>query len=237
VNTTTARRMDGDQVRAVWRSADAVCFDVDSTVCLDEGIDELAAHLGVGAEVAKLTSTAMSGSMTFKEALEMRLKLMAPSQTDIQSFLKQHPARLTPGIREVVSLMHSRNVPVYLISGGFHCIIDPIAETLNIPQTNVYCNRFKFYFDGSYAGFDESEPTCDSGGKPKVIESLKSKHGYKNLVHIGDGATDMEAAPPADAFIGFGGNVVREKVKAGSKWFVTSFQQLIDELRSLNGDS
>ena len=33
-----------------------------------------------------------------------------------------------------------------------------------------------------------------------------------------------------DAFIGFGGNVVREKVKQGAKWFVTDFQDLIQEL-------
>lgn len=34
------------------------------------------------------------------------------------------------------------------------------------------------------------------------------RYGYKNLVMVGDGATDMEACPPADAFIGFGGNQV-----------------------------
>ena len=34
-----------------------------------------------------------------------------------------------------------------------------------------------------------------------------------------------------DTFIGFGGNVVREKVKAGAPWFVNSFQDLIDELK------
>ena len=47
---------------------------------------------------------------------------------------------------------------------------------------------------------------------------------------IGDGATDMEARPPADAFIGFGGVVVREKVKQGADWFVTDMQELINEL-------
>ena len=30
-----------------------------------------------------------------------------------------------------------------------------------------------------------------------MIQLLKDKHGYKNLVHIGDGATDLEACPPA----------------------------------------
>ncbi len=39
----------------LWR-ADAVCFDVDSTVVTVEGIDELAAAAGKGAEVAALTN-------------------------------------------------------------------------------------------------------------------------------------------------------------------------------------
>lgn len=55
---------------------------------------------------------------------------------------------------------------------------------------------------GEYAGFDESEPTSRTGGKAIVIDTLKKKHNFKNLVHIGDGATDLEACPPADAFIG-----------------------------------
>ena len=48
-------------IHALWRNAQAVCFDIDSTVCLDEGIDVLAAHAGVGAQVAELTHAAMGG--------------------------------------------------------------------------------------------------------------------------------------------------------------------------------
>lgn len=43
-------------VLSTWRSARAVCFDVDSTLCTDESIDEIAAFLGVGEQVAALTS-------------------------------------------------------------------------------------------------------------------------------------------------------------------------------------
>jgi phosphoserine phosphatase len=47
---------------------------------------------------------------------------------------------------------------------------------------------------------------------------------------VGDGATDAEACPPADAFIGFGGNQVREAVKKSAPWYVYDFQELIDEI-------
>ncbi len=50
---------------------------------------------------------------------------------------------------------------------------------------------------GEYAGFDESQPTAESGGKGKVISMLKEQHGFKTVVMVGDGATDLEACPPA----------------------------------------
>jgi len=43
-----------DDVKRIWKTADCVCLDVDSTVILDEGIDMLAEFLGKGAEVAKM---------------------------------------------------------------------------------------------------------------------------------------------------------------------------------------
>ena len=41
-----------------------------------------------------------------------------------------------------------------------------------------------------------------------------------------------------DMFIGFGGNVIREKVKSQAPWFVTDFKELLQELQpshSVNG--
>jgi phosphoserine phosphatase len=73
-------------------------------------------------------------------------------------------------------------------------------------------------------GFDDKELTCRDGGKPKVVQTLKDAHGYDTMVMIGDGATDMQAKPPASAFIGFGGIAIREKVRDGADWFVTDFQ-------------
>ena len=60
----------------------------------------------------------------------------------------------------------------------------------------------KFLLAGDYAGFDENELTCQSGGKAKVIQELKTKYKYSKVIMVGDGITDAEAYPPADAFIG-----------------------------------
>ncbi|XP_053610158.1 phosphoserine phosphatase isoform X2 [Plodia interpunctella] len=218
-------------VQELFRTADCVCFDVDSTVIKDEGIDELAKFCGKGDEVKRLTAEAMGGSMTFQEALKKRLDIIRPSVSQIKEFVEKFPVQLTPGISQLVKELHERGVAVYLVSGGFRSLIEPVAELLNIPKNNIFANRLKFYFNGEYAGFDENEPTSRSGGKGLVIRRLKEQHGYQRLIMIGDGATDAEACPPADGFIGFGGNVVREEVKKRASWYVIDFTDLIQNIK------
>lgn len=77
----------------LWRNANAVCFDVDSTVCVDEGIDELAEFCGAGKAVAEWTAMAMSGSVPFQDALAARLSLFNPSLSQVEEFLEKKPPR------------------------------------------------------------------------------------------------------------------------------------------------
>lgn len=88
-----------NEAAEIIRKSDVICFDVDSTVIREEGIDELAKFCDKGAEVARLTKEAMKGSMTFQEALRLRLNIIKPSQKQIREFLKAHPSTLSPGVR------------------------------------------------------------------------------------------------------------------------------------------
>ncbi|CAH2237413.1 jg11268 [Pararge aegeria aegeria] len=137
-------------VQETFRTADCVCFDVDSTVIQDEGIDELARFCGKGDEVKRLTAEAMGGNMTFQEALKKRLDIIRPSVSQIKEFIETFPVHLTPGVTELVKMLHERGVIVYLVSGGFRSLIEPVAEKLHIPPSNVYANRLKFYFNCEY---------------------------------------------------------------------------------------
>lgn len=83
---------------------------------------------------------------------------------------------------------------------------------------------------GVYRGFDKTAPTSRDGGKPAVVTALKAERGLTPITMIGDGVTDMQARPPADAFIGFGGIVARPPVQKGADLFVVSFHDLLREL-------
>ena len=43
-----------EEAMKIWRNADTVCFDVDSSLLKDEGLDELAEFCGVGEKVKEL---------------------------------------------------------------------------------------------------------------------------------------------------------------------------------------
>lgn len=224
-------RFASTEVREIWRTADAVCFDVDSTVCTEEGIDVLADSLGCGEAVSALTKRAMEGGMSYSESLSARLELMRPSEANVAECLEKHPAQLSPGIDTLVDTLTASGKQVWLVSGGFKQLISPVADKLGVPQERLIANVLLFDDKGDFNGFDRSQPTSQTGGKAKVVQMLVDDHKLPSVVMVGDGATDMEARPPAKAFVGYGGVVTRPSIKEGADWFVTDFQDLIDELK------
>ncbi|CAL9039702.1 phosphoserine phosphatase, chloroplastic-like isoform X1 [Musa acuminata AAA Group] len=221
-----------EEVLNIWRSAGAVCFDVDSTVCLDEGIDELADFCGAGKAVAEWTTKAMSGSIPFEEALAARLSLFNPSLSQVQDFLDKRPPRISPGIAGLIKKLMAKNIDVYLISGGFRQMINPVALQLGIPLENIFANQLLFGSSGEFIGFDAKEPTSRSGGKATAVQQIRKVHNYKALVMIGDGATDLEARKPggADLFICYAGAQLREAVAGKADWLIFDFEELITSL-------
>ncbi|KAL8167665.1 hypothetical protein V2J09_009164 [Rumex salicifolius] len=225
-------RLPSEEVLELWRTADAICFDVDSTVCIDEGIDELADFCGAGKAVAELTSKAMNGSLTLQDALTARLSLINPSFAKLQEYLETRPPRISPGVTDLVKTLKDKKKEVYLVSGGFRHMISPVASILDIPLEYIFANQLLFDDSGRFLGFDKDEPTSRSGGKAIAVQQIRKAHGYKTMVMIGDGATDLEARQPegADLFICYAGVQHREAVADKADWLVFDFKDIIRTL-------
>eukprot|EP00798_Chlamydomonas_sp_ICE-L_P020405 gene20405-27184_t len=203
------------EVQRLWRTADAVFFDVDCTLVKNDGLDVIAEFLGNGEAIEALTSRAMEGTMSLDESLDERLRILDCTPSDIRAFLIAHPpeSRINEGAVELIATLQKRGVQVYLISGGFREILNPIAEYLGVPPTHVIANRMNFQWDPAtgdatkLVGFDPNEPTSRNKGKPLAIRRLREAHPeLKNIVMVGDGVTDLEAVLEeggADVFIGY----------------------------------
>ena len=190
----------------------AVVFDCDSTLSAMEGIEELARD---NAEVARLTNEAMEGRIALEEVFGRRLALVRPSQADVHRIGQAYVERLVPGTRALVRALQSLEKRVYVLSGGLLPAVAWLARALAIPAENVFAVDVTFDNCGRYAGFDERSPLARAGGKLEVLRSL-TRPGER-IALVGDGATDLEAAPAADRFIAFGGVERRAAVLAASR--------------------
>jgi phosphoserine phosphatase len=239
VDASISNNLPSPSVISALLSCDAYCFDVDSTVITVEGIDVLAASLGLGEVIAEYTRQAMNGNIPFEQALIERLNLIKPSYLNVQQCLSNHPLQFTPHFQELVKLLKSLNKQIFLLSGGFRLMIEPVRIALDLPVDHVHANTLLFDGNGAYSGFDSNEFTCTTTGKARAIqhiidESSDMKISISKVVMVGDGATDLAAKPPAHLFVGYGGIAVREKVKAGADWFITDWRELISVLQAPN---
>jgi phosphoserine phosphatase len=191
-----------------------VFFDVDSTLVTIEGIDVLARG---NPDVTKLTDAAMNGEVPLDQVYAARLNMIKPTRADIEALAQQYLESVTPGAKETIGALRKNGISVHLVTAGIAQAIAPLAAHLGV--RNVHAVSLKFDDAGNYAGFDQRSFLTRSGGKELVVRDVRARsHG--RAAFVGDGASDLEAKPAVDLFVGFGGVVVRDRVKENADVFV-----------------
>src|SRR4026209_384633 len=109
----------GFQLDNVYRrNRRLVAFDMDSTLIQAEVIDELAKAAGVGAEVAKITESAMRGEIDFSESFRNRLRLLKGlEESRLEQIAQQIP--LTDGAERLIGTLRKLGYKTAILSGGF----------------------------------------------------------------------------------------------------------------------
>lgn len=203
-----------------------VFFDVDSTLVTIEGID----ILGDGnPEIARLTDAAMNGEIPLDEVYGRRLELIRPARAAVDALALRYAGALVEGAAETIALLQSAGALVHFVTAGIEAAVVPLAAKLNVPARNVHAVRLQFDAEGQYAGFDRRSFLTKPHGKELVVRDVRARtHG--KAAFVGDGASDLEAKPAVDFFLGFGGVAIRGKVKENADAFVTSFDAVRRQL-------
>ena len=153
-----------------------------------------------------------------------REDLIKPTKAELEAIGAKYIATVEPTAKATLDQLRAAGWKIAIVSGGFTQAILPLAAYLGIDRVEAVILRFNA--DGSYAGFDESCPTCRSRGKNVVARRLRAEHQATQVIMVGDGASDLEVKGDADKVIGFGRYAVRAKVKAGADAFITSLTEL-----------
>jgi phosphoserine phosphatase len=192
-----------------------VVFDCDSTLSRIEGIEELAGERAD--EIREWTERAMNGEVPLEEVYGARLERIKPTAQDVAQVGARYVTELCPGVRELVAALRFLGKRVAIVSGGLLQPVRHLARAIGVDEGEVDAVAVLHAPDGSYAGFDEESPLARAGGKLVVLEEICSgADAAPPVALVGDGATDLEAAPVCARFIAFGGVARREAVFAAA---------------------
>jgi D-3-phosphoglycerate dehydrogenase len=168
----------------------------------------------------------MDGSISFRESLERRLNLLAPSRQHLPPLINQLRGSVSESFKRNKEFFQKYADNIYIISNGFKEFIEPIVTEFGIKTENILANEFKFDLEGRVIGFDMENPLSANGGK---VEQLKKLNLPGDVYVIGDGYTDYEIkhAGLANKFYAFTENVERENVKKGADHITPSLDEFL----------
>ena len=201
-----------------------VFFDVDSTLVTVEGIDILG---GGNPEIAKLTEAAMNGLVPLDQVYARRLAMIRPTRDAVDALAQRYLDSIVDGAEETIAALRDAGAVVHFVTAGIDQAVRPLAEKLGV--RDVHAVRLEFDGDGGYRDFDRRSPLTRPHGKELVVRDIRART-KGSAAFVGDAVSDLEAATAVDLFIGFGGVVTREVVRAKAEVYVTSLRDVLPYL-------
>ena len=206
-----------------------VVLDCDSTTIQDEVIELLAEAAGSRAEVAEVTERAMRGEIDFTESLIARVATLRDTPESVFRETYER-VRLSPGIRELIAAVHARGGQVGVVSGGFHEVLDPLAEELGIDYWRA--NRLEVV-EGRLTGRTVG-PIVDAQAKATALAEWAADSGVEMsaTVAVGDGANDLAMMKIAGLSVAYNAKpVVREHADVAVTDDLSTIIPLLDSVR------
>jgi D-3-phosphoglycerate dehydrogenase / 2-oxoglutarate reductase len=209
-------------------------IDFDSTLVTGETLDVIAEVVLAGdpdadakaAAIRQITDQAMCGELDFGEALRTRLAMLRPTREQVAEAAARLAGMITPSFARNRAFFDDNRGRVFVISGGFHEVVEPVMAGFGITPEQVLANRLDFGADGRAAGVEQANPLSRAGGKVEVVKNLGLEG---DVVVVGDGWTDYEIreAGAATRFHAFVENVRRERVMAVADHVAGSFDEVL----------
>ncbi|MFC7430392.1 MULTISPECIES: phosphoserine phosphatase SerB [unclassified Agrococcus] len=207
-----------------------VVTDVDSTLIRDEVIERIADAVGpdARAHVEAVTERAMRGELDFAASLVERVRMLEGVPVSVLDDVARS-VRVTDGVEELVDAVHAAGGIVCAVSGGFHEVLDPLAERLGLDR--ALANRLEAS-DGVLTGRTVG-PIVDAAAKRDALHRWAAEHDVplSSTVAIGDGANDLLMLEDAGLGVAFCAKpIVRERIRAHVD--VPDFREVLALLRT-----
>jgi phosphoserine phosphatase len=177
-----------------------VVLDVDSTLIEDEVIELLADRAGSLTEVEEITRRAMNGELDFEESLRARVATLDGLPSSVFAEVRAR-VTVTAGVPELIAAVKAAGGRVGVVSGGFHEVVDPIADELGLD----YWRANRLEVAGGILTGGLTGPIVDAEAKATTLREWAADFGVPlaNTVAVGDGANDLPMMAIAGLAVGF----------------------------------
>ncbi len=193
-------RIDVNLVARAGRRKRLLVADMESTLIQNEMIDELADTMGIGEEVARITSRTMNGELDFATALRARVALLAGLPVQRLDAVAAR-IRLMPGAACLIATLRNHGVFTAIVSGGFLFFTDLVRRRLGADHDE---GNDLVIADGTLTG-EVRDPVLDRDGKVRALRRLAAQLniGVEDAVTVGDGANDLPMLKTAGLGVAF----------------------------------
>ena len=174
--------------------------DMESTIIVNEMVDELADFLNIRQQVADITARAMAGHIPFRRALIDRCALLGGLEEEILTTACER-IRFNPGAVTLVRTMAANGATTALVTGGFQIFAKWVQDRAGFDRqfANVLVT------DGGIVTGAVAEPIIGKLAKREALEKLAGERGIAlgDTLAVGDGANDVEMLAAAGTGVAF----------------------------------
>ncbi len=181
-------RVDANLLPAANRRKRVLVADMESTLIENEMLDDLAATVGIGAEVADITRRTMNGELDFRDSVRERVALLAglPAERMEEAATR---IRLMPGAATLVRTMRAHGAYTAIVSGGFKIFTMQVRALLGMDEDQA--NDLEIAA-GALTG-EVREPVLGRDAKEAAMLRIAAARGLTadDALTVGDGANDL----------------------------------------------
>jgi 2,3-diketo-5-methylthio-1-phosphopentane phosphatase len=169
--------------------------DFDGTITEKDTLVFLATHLGGGARMVETIGRLIrDGQLSLRDGIAGEMRSIRKPFSEAVSLL-QREVRIDPGFAALARWCEEKDIPLTILSAGFHQIIELFIPADQFPKLEIIANDLRpdertgwqcVFYDNTPFGHDKAEAL-----------RVARKRGER-VVFIGDGLSDRAAAEAAD---------------------------------------
>ena len=143
-----------------------------------------------------IESSYLNGRLSVEQSNKLQFALIKEPKAKLQQFVRHH-MELRAGFPEFVRQCRNTGTSLVIVSSGLDFYIEPVLDQINTLDLELHCGQASFDKNGiDVAYFDPEGNIINVGFKKKYLRWLKKRD--KNIIYIGDGLSDLDAARRAD---------------------------------------